>query len=171
MSSRLVTGALAKLLAALRQRWHAHTAAGEEGRVILLIAGLFAILATLILGGVNLTAIQLAKVHVLDAADAAAVDAADSINEGGIYKGGLGSTLTLSDDGVQRTAAASLGRQKVPANVTGWAIGSGTGTTDGHTAQVRVDAVVRPPILSGVLATMFGEVRISVQSRARADLN
>ncbi|WP_265445077.1 hypothetical protein [Flexivirga meconopsidis] len=142
----------------------------DHGRVVLLIAGLFAVLGMLIVGGINVTALQLARVHVLDAADAAAADAADTIDEGAVYRGGLGGALELSDAGVQRTAAGSLARQQLPDHVLGWQVAGGTGAADSRTAAVRVTAVVRPPILGGLLSGVFGDVHVSVQSRARADV-
>jgi hypothetical protein len=143
----------------------------ERGRVVLLIAGLFGILAVLILGGVNVTAIQLARMQVLDAADAAAANAADALDESSLYKGGLGADLTLSDRSVQQSAGATLARQDVPAHVTGWRVSDGTGAQDARTAVVRVSAVVHPPVLGGVMSGMFGDVHITVQSRARAHVD
>ncbi len=140
----------------------------EPGRVVLLIAGLFGILAVLILGGVNVTAIQLARMQVLDAADAAAANAADAVDESSLYKGGVGSELALSDRSVQQSATATLAREDVPAHVTGWRVSDGTGAQDSRTAVVRVSAVVHPPVLGGVMSGMFGDVHITVQSRARA---
>lgn len=142
---------------------------GEEGgRVVLLIAGLFGVLAVLIVGGVDVTAIQLARMQVIDAADAAAANAADAIDETGLYKGGLGTDLTLSDRSVQRAAGETLAREDVPAHVLGWRVSGGTGAADSQTAVVRVSAVVHPPVLGGIMSGMFGDVHITVQSRARA---
>lgn len=142
----------------------------DAGRIVLLIAGLFALLAMLIVGGVNVTAIQLAKMHVIDAADAAAADAADSADESAIYRGGVGQRLGLSDASVRRTAVTSLNRQALPAHIVGWSVAGGTGAADDSTAVVRVSAVVHPPLLGGLISGMFGDVHVSVQSRARADV-
>lgn len=143
----------------------------ERGRVALLIAGLFGILGMLIVGGIDVTAIQLARLQVIDAADAAAADAADAVDESGLYNGGVGSQLTLSDRTVRRTAGATLARQDLPAHVLGWHVADGTGAQDARTAVVRVSAVVHPPLLGGVMSTMFGDVHITVQSRARAQVH
>lgn len=155
--------------AALRDR--APRRADEGGRVVLLIAGLFGILAMLIVGGVDVTAIQLARMQVMDATDAAAADAADAADQASLYKGGLGSQLTLSDRSVQQTAASTLTRQDRPAHVTDWRVTDGTGAQDARTAVVRVSAVVHPPLLGGVVSGMFGDVHITVQSRARAHVD
>lgn len=152
------------------QRWRVRLPRREEegGRVVLLIAGLFGILAVLIVGGVNVTAIQLARMQVIDAADAAAANAADAIDETDLYKGGLGTDLTLSDRSVQRAAGEALAREDVPAHVLRWRVSGGTGAADSQTAVVRVSAVVHPPVLGGIMSGMFGDVHITVQSRARA---
>jgi len=142
----------------------------DDGRVMLLIAGLFGVLAMLILGGVNVTAIQLARMQVLDAADAAAADSADAVDASSLYGAGIGSDLELSDQSVQRTAGSSLARQRVPAHVLGWRVTDGTGAQDGRTAVVRVTAVVHPPVLGGVLSSVFGDIHVTVQSRAHADV-
>lgn len=143
----------------------------DRGRVVLLIAGLFGILGMLIVGGINVTAIQLARLQVIDAADAAAANAADAVDESSLYQGGVGQELALSDRSVQHVAAVTLARQDVPAHVTGWGISDGTGAQDSRTAVVRVSAVVHPPLLGGVMSSMFGDVHISVQSRARAHVH
>lgn len=143
----------------------------ERGRIVLLIAGLFGILAVLIVGGVNVTAMQLARMQVIDAADAAAANAADAVDESSLYKGGVGSELTLSDQSVQRSAGVTLAREDVPAHVLGWRVANGTGAQDSRTAVVRVSAVVHPPVLGGIMSGMFGDVHITVQSRARAHVD
>ncbi|WP_446664659.1 pilus assembly protein TadG-related protein [Flexivirga sp. B27] len=142
----------------------------DGGRVVLLIAGLFGILAVLIVGGVNVTALQLARMQVIDAADAAAANAADAADESSLYKHGLGAELSLSDRSVQQAAGSTLAREDVPAHVTGWRVADGTGAQDSRTAVVRVSAVVHPPILGGMVSGMFGDIHITVQSRARADV-
>ena len=143
----------------------------DRGRVVLLIAGLFGILGMLIVGGINVTAIQLARLQVLDAADAAAANAADAVDESSLYHGGVGEQLTLSDRSVQQVAAATLAREDVPAHVLGWRVADGTGAQDSRVAVVRVSAVVHPPLLGGVMSSMFGDVHITVQSRARAHVH
>lgn len=143
----------------------------DHGRVVLLIAGLFGILAVLIVGGVDVTAMQLARMQVIDAADAAAANAADAADERSLYKTGLGSGLALSDRSVQRTAGETLAHQDIPAHVTGWRVSDGTGAQDSRTAVVHVSAVVHPPILGGVMSGMFGDIHVTVQSRARAHVD
>ncbi|YAL82463.1 pilus assembly protein TadG-related protein [Dermacoccaceae bacterium W4C1] len=141
----------------------------DSGRISILIAGFLGLLMLLILGAVDVTATQLARARMLDAADSAAADAADSISEGSVYSQGVGGELVLDDAGVRRSANRSLARQQQPANVTGWNIGPGTGSPDGRTAVVVLNGRVDPPI-SGPLLSFIGEVDITVTSRARADV-
>lgn len=141
----------------------------EQGRVLVLGAGLFALLALLVMGGVDVTAVQLARVQMIDAADAAALDAADAVDPGAIYRGGVGEQVALSDQSVRTDAAASLRRQQRPHQVTGWAVIGGTGSDDGRTARVVVQGTVRPPLSGGLLALIGKDVTITVRSDARSD--
>lgn len=143
----------------------------EDGRIMVLVAGLFALLGLLIVGGIDVTSVQLARMHVLDAADAAAVHAADSIDKARLYHGGLEETVTLSDASVQQAAAESLAAQRRPSHVSGWGVTSGTGTADGSTAVVRVTAQVHPPLLGGVLSFIDQEVTVTVESHARSEID
>ncbi|MFC6713127.1 pilus assembly protein TadG-related protein [Branchiibius cervicis] len=142
---------------------------GERGRVLLLGAGLFALLGLLVMGGIDVTAIQLARVQMIDAADAAALDAADAVDPGAIYRSGVGQQVALSDRSVRTDAAASLGRQHRPGQVTGWAVIDGTGSSDGRTARVVLRGTVHPPLSGGLLALIGKDVTITVQSDARSD--
>ncbi len=143
----------------------------DDGRIIILVAGLFAILGLLIMGGVDVTAVQLARVHMLDAADAAALNAADAADDDAIYRGGVGSSVPLSSASVQSQARADLAGQELPAHVSGWSVVDGTGTPDGQTAVVRVSGTVHPPLFGGVLKALAGDVTISVEARARSDVD
>lgn len=65
------------------RRWIAARLGGdaEDGRIMVLAAGLFAILGVLVVGGIDVTAVQLAKMRVLNATDSAALEADDSLDE------------------------------------------------------------------------------------------
>lgn len=142
----------------------------DEGRISLLIAGLLGILGLLVLGGVDVTAVMIARTRVLDASDSAAADAADAIDEGAVYGQGIDRDLRLSTSGVRATAGRSLAAQKRPAHVASWHLDPATGSPDGRTAVVRVTADVRPPITGGFLSFFGDGVRVHVESRARADV-
>ena len=142
---------------------------GEQGRILVLGAGLFALLALLVMGGIDVTAVQLARVQMIDAADAAALDASDAVDPGAIYRGGVGQQVALSDQSVRTDAAASLARQRRPSQVTGWAVIGGTGSGDGRTARVVLRGTVRPPLSGGLLSLIGKDVTITVQSDARSE--
>lgn len=143
----------------------------DRGRIIILCAGLFAILGLLIMGGVDVTSVQLARIHLLDAADAAALDAADAADNSAIYAGGVGQSIPLSSAAVWQDARAGLAAQELPAHVLGWAVEDGTGTPDGRTAVVRLRGTVHPPLFGGVLSALGKDVTITVQAQARSDVD
>lgn len=146
------------------------TARRDDGQVSVLILGLFAIVSLLIVGGIDVTAAQIARVRILDASDAAALDAADSLDEPGAYGQGVGTAVALSDATVQRSAAQNLAARPLPTGVMSWGTAAGTGSSEGHTAVVVVQGVVRLPMTGGLLDALGGSVTVTVESRARAPL-
>ncbi len=142
----------------------------DRGRIIILVAGLFAMLGMLVIGGIDVTSVLLARMHVLDAADAAAVHAADSIDRASLYHEGIGQAIRLSDESVRQAAGESLRSQLLPTHVARWGLSAGTGTDDGTTAVVRVTAHMRPPLLGGLMSFLDHDVTITVESHARATI-
>lgn len=138
----------------------------EDGRILVLAAGLFALLGVLVVGGIDVTAVQLAKMRTLNAADSAALEAADSLDQEALYTAGLGAAVPLTDARVHSTAVASLARQELPANVGAWQV-TGASAADPGTARVQVQALVHPPITGGLLAFVGTDVSVTVESRAR----
>src|SRR5262245_64227394 len=67
----------------------------DAGQISLLVLGLFVLVAMLILGTIDVTAAQLARMRLLDTADAIALDAADALDERTAYLHGLPDHLTL----------------------------------------------------------------------------
>ncbi len=124
----------------------------------------------LILGGVDVTAVQLARVRLVDAADAAALDAADALDEGGAYAGGLSGGVVLSDATVEQAGTAYLAARSRPDGISAWGIASGTGVVGGDTAVVVVNGVVEVPMTGWLLSALGQQVSIRVESRARAPL-
>lgn len=142
----------------------------ERGQISVLILGMFVIVTALIIGGIDVTAVQLARIRLLDAADAAALDASDTLDEATAYTSGFGAAVRLSDAGVQRAAAEELGQQQRPVGVTSWTLAPGTGSPDGETAVVRLTGDVRLPIVGGLLDGLGTAVSVTVESRARSQL-
>lgn len=146
-------------------------ASRESGQVSVLLVGMVAIALTLVIGMVGVTSLQLSRIQLMDAADAAALDAADAVDEEWLYDQGLGHGVPLSDPGVQQAAAAHLAARERPSRVEDWWVGSGTGTPDGRTAVVRVEGYARIPVLSSVLSQFGGGVLIGMEAQARSELD
>lgn len=141
----------------------------EEGQVSLLILGYTVIAILLIIGTVAVTTVQIARVRLYAVSDAAALDAADSIDLAA-YDAGLPDAVPVADEDVVRAADRYLGDAERPPGVTSWGLLPGTGSPDGHSAVVRMRATVRLPFVGGALEALGGSVSITVESRASADL-
>lgn len=157
-------------IARLHQRLSRRTGRREDGTISILIVGLFLLTALLVLGAIDVTAAQLARMRLLDAADSAALDAADALDEESAYTQGIGKTVVLTDDSVQASATDHLGRTPRPSGISQWGIASPTGSTDGATATVTVSGRATLPISGWVLERFGGGVTITVTSTARAPL-
>jgi len=142
----------------------------DPGQVSILIAGLLGVVLLLVLGGIDVTAAQIARTRLLDASDSAALDAANALDEGAAYAGGIGTSVVVSNATVKGAATQSLERRPLPYGITSWRTASGTGTTDGETAVVVVQGVADLPMTGGLLAALGRSVTITVESRARAPL-
>ncbi|MFN8097765.1 MAG: pilus assembly protein TadG-related protein [Dermatophilaceae bacterium] len=143
--------------------------APDEGSISLFILGLCVIGLVLVLGVVTVTSAQLARMRLLDAADAAALDAADSITDSA-YTSGIGDAVPLSDAMVSETASAYLASRPLPERMESWSIAPGTGTPDGSTAVVVVTGTADLPVVTPLLEALGGSITITVESRARADV-
>jgi len=136
--------------------------------VALLILGFTVITLLLVVGGIDITAVQLARTRMMDAADGAALDAADSIDLASTYGAGLRGMVRLSDATVATVAAGYLARQPTPQGVSSWGLAPGTGSPDGHTAVVRVQGTARLPLAGPLLQAFGGSIGLDVESHARA---
>ncbi|MGB5953767.1 MAG: pilus assembly protein TadG-related protein [Ornithinimicrobium sp.] len=146
-------------------------AGDEDGQIGVLLIGMAAIALTLIVGVIAVTSIQLSRIQLLDAADAAALDAADAVAEEAVYSGGVEQGVPLADQGVVEAASEHLAGRTRPSRVLGWTLLPGTGTADGRTATVRLQGQASIPVISTLVATYGGSVNITVESRARSDLD
>ncbi|TQJ51625.1 putative Flp pilus-assembly TadE/G-like protein [Phycicoccus sp. SLBN-51] len=155
--------------AALRSRLRRARASGESGQVTLLVLGFTLVAAMLIVGTVAVTSVQLSRMRLLDAADGAALDAADSL-DASAYERGLGKAVPVSDETVRSTAEAYLAERPLPVGMLAWRVTSGTGSPDGHRAVVRLVGEADLPLVGGVLRGLGGSVTLTVESTARSDL-
>jgi Putative Flp pilus-assembly TadE/G-like len=142
----------------------------DDGQVSVLLIGMVAIALTLVMGVVAVTSVQLSRIQLMDAADAAALDAADAIAEEVAYREGVGRGVPLSAEEVTRAASAHLASRPLPSRVTSWRLTGDTGTPDGRTAVVQLSGAVRIPVLSAAVDQFGGGVTITVRSAARSDL-
>jgi hypothetical protein len=159
----------ARIVRCARARVERLTAQPERGQISVLIIGMCAIALTLVLGGIGVTAAQIARIHLMDAADAAALDASDALAERPAYLGGVSEGVRVSDASVREEAASSLRAQPLPKGISAWALAPGTGSPDGRTAVVRLQGQATIPLLTPVLRAFGGGVTITVESRARSD--
>ena len=141
----------------------------EQGQISLLIIG-FTVIALMLIIGVDVTAVQLARARMLDAADGAALDASDALDSGAAYRGGLRSAVEISDASVRESASQYLAVQPRPHGISSWVLADGTGSPDGQTAVIRLRGTADIPIAASVLSAFGGSVNITVESRARSGL-
>lgn len=142
----------------------------EDGQIAVLVLGLFVIVLVFILGAIDVTAAQLARIRLLDTADSIALDAADAVDPATVYAGGVDQHLGLTDETVHAAAVARLAGTPIPSGVTEWALVAPTGTPDGVTAEVTVRGRATLPMTGWILESLGGGVTITVTSRARAPL-
>jgi hypothetical protein len=142
---------------------------GESGQVTLLILGFTLVAAMLIVGTVAVTSAQLSRVRLLDAADGAALDAADSLDVRA-YEQGLDDAVAVNDETVRAAAERYLDERPLPVGMAGWAVAPGTGSPDGETAVVRLVGEADLPLVGGVLRGLGTTVTITVEARARSEL-
>jgi len=160
----------AGLRRAIEGRLGADHESPEKGQISLLILGFTIIALMLIIGGVDVTAVQLARTRLLDAADGAALDASDALDNGSAYSAGLRAAVPITDGSVRQSAAEYLSVQPRPDGITSWVLADGTGSPDGQTSVIRLRGTVDIPIAASVLAAFGGSVSITVESRARSGL-
>ncbi len=142
----------------------------DDGQITLLVLGYALIAFSLVAVVVDVTAVHLARTQLQDAADAAALDAADAL-PGAVYATGItGEDVPLTPDGVRGQAATYLATYDPPSHLERVRLGSGTGTADGQSASVELSGRVRLPIAAALVASLSGGVELTVRSTAAANL-
>lgn len=141
----------------------------DGGQISVLLVGLVSVTLSIVLGIVGATSVQLSRIHLLDAADAAALDASDALAEQRAYAEGLGSGVPVTDATVARAATEHLAVRPLPGRLSGWSVAS-AGTPDGRTAVVTVTGTARIPVVTPVLSAFGGGVDITVTSTARSEI-
>lgn len=134
--------------------------AGDDGTVLLLVIGFAAVLLLMVAVVVNVSAVVLAKRAAASAADGAAVAAAQGLDLGVLYSGGLGDAVPLSaEEAGSRVARYEAdvrpeqpGLELVP-------------RLEGRTVVVTARRTVRLPLRMGGLVR---DVQVTAVARARA---
>lgn len=165
-----VSGRRSRLAVRVASRWDCARERSEQGQISLLILGFTIIALMLIIGGVDVTAVQLSRARLLDTADSAALDASDALDSGSAYQAGLQSAVPVTDGSVRQSAAEYLAAQPRPHGISAWTLTDGTGSPDGQTAVIRLRGTVDIPIAASVLEAFGGSVNVTVESRARSGL-
>ncbi len=114
-----------------------------------------------------MTSVQIARVRLYAISDAAALDAADTLDLSA-YETGVDDAVPVADEGVLDAASSYLVHAERPQGVESWALLPGTGSPDGRSAIVRIRGSVRLPFVGGVLESLGSSVDITVESRASA---
>jgi hypothetical protein len=143
----------------------------EDGQILILLVGYVVVALSLIVVAVDITAVHLARTQLLDACDAAALDAADADDAASLYQHGVGATVPLTADSVRAAVRWYLQDAVPPARMDQVVVDAGTGTPDGATAVVELSGRVRLPLLGPIVRTWSGGVTVTVRSRARADID
>lgn len=148
--------------------------AGREAGQITLLSIAFAALALLLMTAVvSATSVHLERKHLLVLADDLALAAADSLDLDAFYGGraaapSTGAVVPLTDTGVRRSVAASLGALPgTGSGLDGLQVES-AGSPDGRTARVTLTAVARPALISWVTAPWSDGILMRVTSSARS---
>ncbi|MFB7797266.1 hypothetical protein [Isoptericola sp. NPDC056134] len=144
----------------------------EDGRIMLLTAGVVA-LALMLVGTVaSATAVHLDRKHLYDLADAVAADAADAVPPERFYDDTSSSqgeaVLTLTDADVEESVRDYLAAHPGEAEgLDGLRLVEAT-SPDGRTAQVGLAATSRPPLLRWFTDAFGGGFTVAATSSARA---
>lgn len=141
----------------------------ERGTISVFILGLAAIAMVLVAGTVAVTSAHLSRMRLLDAADGAALAAANAL-DAAAYERGLDDAVPLSDASVRQRAAEYLAGAERPRSVLRWWLAPGTGSPDGRTAVVALGGEAELPMAGGALRELGLSITITVASSARAEV-
>ena len=144
---------------------------GDDGQVLLLalVYGLIAILLVLVV--IAASAVHLDRKRLLALADAAALDAADAIDEAAYFEAAAGpdgiDAVPVTDATVRDSATAYLQRQQAPGRFVDLAVDTAaTGTPDGTTAVVVLTARSLPLLPDAVAGSFSAGVPLRVTASA-----
>ncbi|WP_269330097.1 pilus assembly protein TadG-related protein [Kineosporia babensis] len=141
----------------------------ESGQILLLVTGFVVLAILLVLVTVDVTALHLQRQALQAAADGAARDAADALDEATFYEHGAQERpVALTDASVQESVRDYL--SQAPESLVELQIGVGgpTGALDEATAEVTLTGRARVPLVAVVVRRWASGVPLESTSRASA---
>ncbi|WP_456789590.1 pilus assembly protein TadG-related protein [Cellulomonas sp. P5_C5] len=151
----------------------ARRAAGDDGQVLVLTLGFVVVALLLLTVVVSAAGVHLERKRLLALADLLALEGADAVGDNpyfvpGASQDGQGAGGALLTDLAVRAAVDGYLRDN-PDAATAWdeLVILDAATPDGRSAQVRLGAVVRPVLLSWVLAPWSDGIALEAESVAR----
>lgn len=141
----------------------------DGGQVALLVLVDVLVAAALVLVVTSAGAVHLARHRLQAVADAAALDAADALDEGRFYAGAgrVGTPVPLTADTVHTSVTAHLAAAGPDARLPPVRIAA-AGTADGATADVTLATTVPLPLITFLASRWSDGVPVVVTGRARA---
>jgi hypothetical protein len=147
--------------------------ASDDGQVMILTLGFVVVALLLITVVVSAAGVHLERKRLLALADVLALESADALSDDRYFAPGAGqgdpdtSGLPLTAAAVR--AAVDQYLQDHPDATAGWDefVVLSAATPDGRSAEVHLGAVVRPVLVSWVLAPWSDEIALEADSAAR----
>lgn len=150
----------------LRKQTFSPDAENDQGQIMVLMTG-FVLIALLLVSVVAAaSSLYLGHKKLLSMADSAALAGADTFALNGANSTDSPNTL-LSNSGVTGAAQGYLDTSTTPQSLSGIYLDQGTGTPDGHTAEITLTGMVHPFLISIFVPA---GIQITVTSTARAQL-
>jgi Flp pilus assembly protein TadG len=152
---------------ALRDRWHAVTASGDEGQLILLILAYAIIAALLVTVVVDVSKVFLYRRSLVAAADGAALRAANQPDLAAVYNG-TGATLPLSRAGTNAAVRQYAVDAELADRFEGFDVAGVE--TDGVTVTVTLRAAVPLPFVNLISSHWSDGYPVRAVARAQSPL-
>ena len=141
----------------------------DSGQILPLLVGFVVFAFLLVLVTVDITALHLQRQELHALTDAAALDAADALEEELFYENGAQRRpVPLSSVSVQSSVRSYLREKPGPAVELSVRVGRPTGALDGATAQVTFTGRARVPLIGLVVRRWARGVPLEATSRASA---
>ncbi|MBD2761056.1 MULTISPECIES: pilus assembly protein TadG-related protein [unclassified Candidatus Sulfotelmatobacter] len=150
-------------MAGLWRRFRGDPRERDNGQTTIVLLGFTLVTLLLTITIMAITSVYLGERKLQSLADRASGAAADTFTDLDRSAGAAPSPI-LTHDGVAGAASSYLGTVGAFDEVEQLSLGAPTGTPDGLTAQVTLDAVVHPPVVNviipaGVPITATGDAR------------